>query len=53
MDCIHYKPVKHGLVKSVRDWPYSTFHKLVKQGFYPEDWGVKDEQFNTGERSTP
>ena len=39
MDYVHINPVKHGLVKSVKDWPYSTFHKLVERGVYPEDWG--------------
>ena len=39
MDYIHFNPVKHGLVKRVRDWPYSTFHRSVKNGDYPPDWG--------------
>ncbi len=38
-DYLHYNPVKHGLVQRVRDWPYSSFHRLVKQGIYPIDWG--------------
>ena len=36
---IHYNPVKHGLVNSVRDWEYSSFHKFVKNGFYENNWG--------------
>jgi putative transposase len=39
MDYLHWNPVKHGLVKCVKDWPYSTFHRFVKNGFYPKDWG--------------
>lgn len=39
MDYLHFNPVKHGLVKCVKDWPYSTFHRFVKNGFYPPDWG--------------
>jgi len=35
---IHYNPVKHGLVSRVRDWPYSSFHRWVKEGIYPERW---------------
>jgi len=31
---IHYNPVKHGLVAHVREWPWSTYHKYVKQGMY-------------------
>jgi len=38
-DYIHYNPMKHGLVRRVRAWPYSTFHRYVRQGIYPEDWG--------------
>jgi putative transposase len=40
-DYIHYNPVKHGYVESVKDWPFSTFHRWVKQGIYPPDWGSK------------
>ena len=39
MDYLHYNPVKHRLVKNVKDWPYSSFHKYVKNGFYSNDWG--------------
>lgn len=39
MNYLHYNPVKHGLVKRVADWPYSTFHKYVKKGVYPTNWG--------------
>jgi REP element-mobilizing transposase RayT len=37
MGYVHYNPVKHGRVTFVRDWPYSTFHLLVKTGLYPAD----------------
>jgi putative transposase len=39
VDYIHCNPVKHGLVSRVRDWPYSSFHRYVRQGLLPEDWG--------------
>ena len=39
VDYIHYNPVKHGLVDNLKDWPYSTFHRYVKDGIYPVDWG--------------
>ena len=29
-DYIHFNPVKHGWVKRVRDWPYSSFHRWVR-----------------------
>jgi len=43
MDYVHVNPLKHGLVKRVSDWPYSTFHRLVEQGVYPSDWAGGDE----------
>jgi hypothetical protein len=33
MDYIHINPV----VSRVSDWPYSSFHRMVKLGIYPED----------------
>jgi putative transposase len=38
-DYIHFNPVKHKLVKSVADWEFSTFHRFIKDGIYPHDWG--------------
>jgi len=32
VDYIHWNPVKHGHVKSVIDWLYSSFQHYVKQG---------------------
>ena len=43
MDYVHINPLKHGLVKRVADWPYSTFHRLVEKGVYPRDWAGGDE----------
>ena len=31
---IHYNPVKHGLVKDIDEWPWSTYHKYVESGYY-------------------
>ncbi len=39
VDYIHFNPVKHGWVRQVRDWPYSSFHRYVRQGLLPADWG--------------
>jgi len=39
VDYMHWNPVKHGYVTRVADWPYSTFHRLVREGLYPIDWG--------------
>ena len=35
---VHVNPLKHGLVKCVSDWPYSTFHRYVDNGIYDLDW---------------
>jgi putative transposase len=43
LDYIHFNPVKHGHAKTVRDWPYSTFHRYVEKGVYPADWGGGSE----------
>ena len=38
-DYIHYNPVKHGYVRSPKDWPWSSFHRYVRSGDYSENWG--------------
>jgi putative transposase len=38
IDYIHFNPVKHGLVSRVCDWPYSSFHRYVREGVLPADW---------------
>ncbi|HUW27009.1 MAG TPA: hypothetical protein VMV97_00230 [Sulfuriferula sp.] len=43
MDYVHINPLKHGPVKRVTDWPYSTFHRLVEKSVYPRDWAGGDE----------
>jgi len=43
MDYVHINPVKHGWVAAVRDWPFSTFHRLVEAGVYPADWAGDGE----------
>ena len=46
VEYIHYNPVKHGLVESVRHWPYSSFHTYVQCGEYDQEWGVSGVVFN-------
>jgi putative transposase len=38
VDYVHINPVKHGCVRRVRDWPYSSFHRYVRRGLLPDDW---------------
>lgn len=42
IEYIHYNPVKHGLVTTPHDWPYSSFHRYVEAGVYTAEWG-RDE----------
>jgi putative transposase len=52
VDYIHFNPIKHGLVTRVRDWPHSSFHRYLRLGLLPEDWGgeFSPEQEGFGER---
>jgi putative transposase len=38
LDYIHANPLKHGLVRQVGDWPWSSFHRYLKLGEYEADW---------------
>jgi putative transposase len=38
VDYIHFNPVKHGWVRRVRDWPWSSFHRFSRTGNLPLDW---------------
>ena len=40
LDYIHFNPVKHGLVRSPSDWPFSSFHRWVRLGAYSPAWGA-------------
>jgi putative transposase len=39
IEYIHFNPVKHGIVRKVRDWPDSSFLDFVKAGIYNLEWG--------------
>jgi putative transposase len=51
---IHFNPVKHKLVARVSDWPYSSFHRYVRRGLLPQDWGGDfiESKSTFGERGT-
>ncbi|TWT97324.1 Transposase IS200 like protein [Neorhodopirellula pilleata] len=38
-DYIHWNPRKHELVKRVVDYPWSSFHRFVREGHYELHWG--------------
>jgi putative transposase len=51
VDYIHFNPVRHGLVRGVAEWPYSTFLRCVRKGMYPADWvGDAGQVLEAGER---
>jgi putative transposase len=42
VDYVHWNLKKHGHVKSVRDWPWSSFHRFVSLAEYTLDCGAED-----------
>ena len=34
IDYIYYNPVKHGHIQEPGEWPFTTYHKYLSQGFY-------------------
>ncbi len=42
VDYVHWNPRKHNLVRRVRDYPWSSFHRYVQMGEYGIDWGGTD-----------
>jgi len=50
VDYVHVNPLKHGLVARVVDWPHSSFHRYVRQGWLPADWAG---QVGTGSFGEP
>jgi len=51
-DYIHFNPVRHCHAACLADWPYSSFHRMVRLGVYPAQWagGNGDADFAFGER---
>lgn len=39
LDYIHFNPVKHGLAATPGEWPYSSFKRFVRLGWYASNWG--------------
>ena len=50
VDYIHFNPCKHRHVQRVVDWPWSSFHRYVRDGVLPADWaGGNGEVERAGE----
>ena len=41
VDYLRWNPVKHGLVESVGEYPWSSFHRFVREGEYDPGWGAE------------
>lgn len=50
VDYIHWNPVKHRHVARAKDWPYSTFHRFLRDGMLAEDRGWDGDDAGLGER---
>ncbi|MDH4565852.1 transposase [Pseudomonas sp. BN414] len=48
VDYIHHNPRKHGHVARVVDWPWSSFHRYVKEGILPADWAGDGDELDHG-----
>ncbi len=50
---VHFNPVKHRLVPTPVEWPFSSLHRYVRAGTLPGNWGGDDHSDTTsfGERS--
>jgi putative transposase len=48
-DYIHWNPRKHGLVARVCDWPWSSFHRFVREGTYDLNWGGEEPRGIAGD----
>ena len=45
VDYVHVNPLKHGLVRKVHEWPWSSFHRYVTLGEYPQHWGSANDWY--------
>lgn len=51
MDYVYFNPVKHGYAKRASDWPYSSIHRYIRQGWITDDWAAAvDVNIAAGER---
>ncbi len=45
LDYIHFNPIKHQYVNKTKEFPYSSFKKFVKLGYYDESWCNADDKY--------
>ena len=51
VDYIYINPMKQRWVKLCNTWPFSTFHRDVRLGLFPQNWSGEIMDFNAGERA--
>ena len=44
LDYVHYNPVRHRLARCPHAWPWSSFHRLVRDGRYDAAWCCRCER---------
>jgi putative transposase len=44
LDYLHFNPVKHGHVTRAADWPWSSFARYVRMGWYDAAWGTMEPE---------
>ena len=49
VDYIHYNPVKHRLIQTASEWPFSSIHTYIKQGILTHDWAGTSFESGFGE----
>jgi len=43
MDYVHINPAKHGHAVRASEWPYSSIHRYIRQGWITQDWAAEME----------
>jgi putative transposase len=51
IDYIHINPVKHGYVTRASDWPHSSIHRYIAEGFVSSNWAADIDVVDIGEPS--
>jgi putative transposase len=49
IDYVHYNPVKHHIASSPFEWKHSSIHEYLENGYYSDDWGVRETLNMEGE----
>jgi len=44
VDYVHFNPVKHGWASKAVDWPFSSFHRYVRDGVLTPDWATNPNE---------